>query len=98
MSILTEKLKGKFIVLDGPDGSGKSTQMKMLAAHMTGLGLRVESVYDPGATPVGERIRAILLDRDSGHVAPMCETLLFMASRAQLVAERIKPALKDRKV
>jgi dTMP kinase len=98
MTDLAEKLAGKFIVLDGPDGSGKTTQLGLLRDHLAALGARVETVHDPGATAVGERIRQILLDRDNAHMSPICETLLFMASRAQLVAERVRPALADGKV
>lgn len=94
MSNLAEKLAGKFIVLDGPDGSGKSTQLAMLTEHLGGLGAQVECVCDPGTTAVGEKIRAILLDRENGTISPMCETMLFMASRAQLIAERVRPALE----
>ena len=98
MTDLAEKLAGKFIVLDGPDGSGKTTQLALLRDHLAALGARVEAVHDPGATAVGERIRQILLDRDNAHMSPTCEMLLFMASRAQLVAERVRPALADGKV
>ena len=92
MTELVEKLSGKFLVLDGPDGAGKSTQLALLAEQLQGSGARVERVQDPGGTPVGEKIRAILLDRGD-EIGPLCETMLFMASRAQLVAERIQPAL-----
>ena len=98
MTDLAEKLAGKFIVLDGPDGSGKTTQLGLLADHLTELGGAVEAVHDPGATAVGERIRQILLDRDNAHMSPTCEMLLFMASRAQLVSQRVRPALADGKV
>jgi dTMP kinase len=98
MSTLAEKLAGRFIVFDGPDGSGKSTQLALLSQHLTERGCRVERVHDPGTTAVGEKIRAILLDRDIGAIAPMCEALLFMASRAQLIEERIRPALAAGKV
>jgi len=93
MTDLAKKLTGKFLVLDGPDGSGKSTQIAMLAAALTEAGADVETVRDPGGTLVGDRIREILLDPGSGEIAPECETMLFMASRAQLVAECVRPAL-----
>ncbi len=98
MSNLAEKLAGRFIVLDGPDGSGKTTQIARLARHLEALGGAVQCDRDPGGTAVGERVRQILLDRDNGLISPMCETLLFMASRAQLVAERIRPALDAGKI
>jgi dTMP kinase len=94
MDEIAKKLAGKFIVLDGPDGSGKSTQIAMLADLLAAQGAEVVTVCDPGGTEVGEKIRSVLLDRETGSVSPMCEMLLFMASRAQLVAERIRPALE----
>ncbi len=98
MSDLVKKLAGRFIVLDGPDGSGKSTQLALLREYLTGLGADVETVHDPGGTEVGEKIRTILLDKENGHISPMCELLLFMASRSQLIGERVRPALKSGKV
>lgn len=98
MDEVAKKLAGKFIVLDGPDGSGKSTQIAMLADWLADQGTEVVKACDPGGTKVGEKIRSVLLDKETGSVSPMCEMLLFMASRAQLVAERIRPALKAGKV
>jgi len=95
MTDLADKLAGKFIVLDGPDGSGKTTQAALLADRLAADGAVVRRVHDPGGTPVGEKVRDILLDRDSGELCPACETMLFMASRAQLVVERVRPALDD---
>ena len=91
---VAEKLRGKFIVLDGPEGSGKATQLEKLAAALRQAGLDVLCAKDPGGTEVGSQIRHILLRYDLSRMAPRCETLLFMASRAQLVAEVIGPALK----
>jgi dTMP kinase len=91
-------LAGKFIVLDGPDGAGKGTQIKKLRNLLGGQGLSVEVVVDPGTTKIGHKIRNLLLDRDNGEISPICETFLFMASRAQLVLERIRPALEARRV
>lgn len=87
------RLAGRFLVLDGPDGGGKSTQLEMLAAHLRASGLEVLSVREPGGTAIGEKIRGILLDRRHDDMAVICEMLLYMASRAQLVAQRIAPAL-----
>ena len=98
MSDLAEKLAGKFIVLDGPDGSGKTTQLRRLRDHLVSQGARVEVLMDPGTTKIGRKIRLLLLDRDNGEMGPMCETLLFMASRAQLICERVRPAIEARKV
>jgi len=88
------RLRGRFIVFDGPDGSGKTTQFKQTRRRLIEAGLEVCEVREPGATDIGEQIRDMLLDiknKDSINLA--CEMLLFMASRAQLVAERIRPAL-----
>lgn len=92
MDGLVDKLKGCFIVIDGPDGAGKSTQLERLRSALEKAGGDVEIVIDPGGTAVGGEIRNILLHAKDLHLAPMCETLLFMASRAQLVAEKVRPA------
>jgi dTMP kinase len=93
MGELVDKLAGRFVVIDGPDGAGKSTQLKLLAEHLRAAGLAVCEVRDPGGTAIGDRIRAILLDRAHGEMAVACELMLYMASRAQLAAEVIRPAL-----
>jgi len=87
------ELRGTFFVLDGPDGSGKTTALPHIADHLRGLGLEVTTCKDPGGTPIGDRIRSVLLDHDLTDMDVCCETLLFMASRAQLVAEVVRPAL-----
>lgn len=84
----------KFIVFDGPDGGGKSSQIARAEAWLTERGMRVCRARDPGGTPIGDRIRHILLGYDLSAMHPRCEALLFMASRAQLVAEVIAPALE----
>jgi len=86
-------LGGKFIVIDGPDGSGKGAQLQRLEAWITGAGGTCVRAKDPGGTPVGNRIRHVLLGYDLTEMDARCETLLFMASRAQLVAEVVRPAL-----
>ncbi len=91
-------LAGRFIVLDGPDGCGKSTQQHLLAQRLTQEGLDVVCCRDPGGTEIGDRIRSVLLDYDLDRMDVRCETLLFMASRAQLVGEVIRPALEAGKV
>jgi dTMP kinase len=82
-----------FITLDGIDGSGKSSQIGPLVAWLQGRGCRVTTCRDPGSTPAGDAIRAILLDRHDLHLAPTAEMFLYMAARAQLVQEVIRPAL-----
>ena len=90
---LADRLRGRFLVLDGPDGAGKSTQHKLLEGDLLAGGLEVVSCRDPGGTVIGDRIRSILLDFDLSGMDVNCETMLFMASRAQLAAEVIRPAL-----
>jgi len=87
-------LGGKFLAFEGPDGSGKSTQLVRLMDAAAGAGVGVCHVREPGGTQVGERIREILLDRNS-EMTLHCEMLLYMASRAQLVEEKIRPALAE---
>jgi dTMP kinase len=84
---------GRFIVLDGPDGSGKSTQARLLVEWLDIAGRDALHLRDPGGTRVGEKVRGILLDPAHTEMDPWAEALLFMASRAQLAAERISPAL-----
>jgi dTMP kinase len=83
---------GLFLSLDGIDGTGKSTQCRLLAEWLRGRGLPVVECADPGGTAIGAVIRDLLLDRRR-EMALACEALLFMASRAQLTAEVIRPAL-----
>ncbi len=84
---------GHFIALDGIDGSGKSSQIGLLVGWLQSRGHVVTTCRDPGSTAVGDAVRAILLDRHDLHLAPTAEMLLYMAARAQLVAEVIAPAL-----
>ncbi len=86
-------LAGKFIVLDGPDGCGKSTQMDKLAATIQAAGLMVQRLREPGGTSIGEQIRQILLACKNDEMDLRCEMLLYMAARAQMVQEMVKPAL-----
>ena len=85
--------RGRFIALDGIDGAGKSSQIAALVDWLRGGGREVVACRDPGSTAAGDAIRAILLDRHDLHVAPTAEMLLYMAARAQLVAEVVGPAL-----
>lgn len=84
--------RGVFLSLDGLDGTGKSTQCRLLAEWLRGRGLEVTECIDPGGTAVGDGLRELLLNHPHELALP-CEALLFMASRAQLVAEVIRPAL-----
>lgn len=85
--------EGLFFVIDGPDGGGKSTQVRRLAERLRAEGHEVETVRDPGGTPVGEKLRAVLLDPEVGELDPVTEVLLYQAARRRLVLERIRPAL-----
>ncbi len=88
-----QHLAGTFLVIDGPDGAGKTTQQNLLAQTLQSAHLDVRVLRDPGSTAIGDRIRDILLDPRHGEMAVACETLLYMASRAQLAQELIRPAL-----
>jgi dTMP kinase len=80
-----------FVTFEGVDGSGKTTQTRLLAEQLRAEGRDVVETREPGGTPLGERIRELLLE--SERVAPWAETTLFAAARAQLVADVIRPAL-----
>ena len=84
--------RGLFLCLDGLDGAGKSTQCRLLADWLRAAGNAVTTCIDPGGTPLGGQLRSLVLHHRP-EIDPMCEALLFMASRAQLLAEVIRPAL-----
>jgi dTMP kinase len=86
--------RGLFLSLDGVDGAGKSTQCRLLAEWLRAQGWTVTTCRDPGGTAAGERIRSILLDRDS-RLNVLTETLLYMASRSELLDQVIRPALEQ---
>ena len=90
--------EGLFLCLDGPDGAGKSTQAARLVDFLRGQGHEVLAVRDPGGTALGDRLRSLLLDRDSVESCLKSEMLMFMASRAQLLAEHVWPAIKSGKI
>jgi dTMP kinase len=90
-------LQGKFITFEGIDGSGKSTQLRMLTGDLRQRGIDVIATHEPGGTPLGRRLRETFLETEE-TVAPMAELLLFAADRAQHVEYLIKPALAEGRV
>jgi dTMP kinase len=85
--------RGKFITFEGLDGTGKSTQMRKLAAVLREAGHKVIETREPGGTPTAEKIRKVLLDSSTAGLAPLAEMALMFASRAQHIAEVIEPGL-----
>jgi dTMP kinase len=85
--------RGKFITFEGLDGTGKSTQMRRLAAVLRVAGYKVIETREPGGTPTAEKIRKILLDSGTAGLAPLAEMALMFAARAQHIAEVIEPGL-----
>jgi dTMP kinase len=84
-----------FITLEGPEGSGKTSQIPDLADHIRSLGYKVLLTREPGGTLIGDQIRKVLFSLENEALTPRAETLLFLAARAQLVEEIIRPALAD---
>ncbi|MCT4508622.1 MAG: dTMP kinase [Tepidibacter sp.] len=91
-------LKGLFISIEGPDGSGKSTQIKLLRDYLQNKGYDIALTREPGGTQISEKIRNIILDKENKSMHSRTEALLYAASRAQHVEEIIKPALKENKI
>ena len=87
-------VKGKFITFEGSEGSGKSTQANLLLQYLKRRGIPVMLLREPGGVRISEAIRGLLLDVKNAEMTKESETLLYMASRAQLVEEILKPALK----
>lgn len=85
-------MKGKFITFEGSEGCGKSTQSKLLYQYLKKRGYPAVYLREPGGIKISEKIRKILLGPEN-HFAPICETLLYMAARAEAVRQVIKPAL-----
>lgn len=85
--------RGLFITLEGPDGSGKTSQAARLGAALEAEGRDVVLLREPGGTALGERLRELLLHREDMRIDPLADALLFNAARAQLVSEVIRPAL-----
>jgi dTMP kinase len=90
--------RGLFITFEGPDGSGKSTQARMLAERLRGEGRPVLESVEPGGTPIGQQIRRILLDPANQELTATAELLLMFAARAQNVEQWILPALDQGKI
>ncbi len=87
-------MRGKFITIEGPEGSGKSTHSKLLCDFLRRRSYKIVHTREPGGTKVSEAIRAILLDKDNRGMSDIFDLFLFLASRVQIVEEVIKPALK----
>jgi dTMP kinase len=91
--------RGYFITFEGLDGSGKTTQLRKLAAHLSNAGRSVVTLRQPGSTPLGDRLRSVLLDSRSesslGAIAPLAEMALMFGDRAQAIARVIAPALES---
>src|ERR1700747_668207 len=85
--------RGIFITIEGIDGAGKSTQLRLLVRHLRKLGYAVLTTREPGGTRVGERIRDILLASSTGRLSPLAELTLMYAARAQHLEEVVRPAL-----
>ena len=92
------KRRGYFITFEGPEGSGKSTQIRLLASWLRRHGAALVQTHEPGGTELGRAIRRVLLHRRALRITPMAELALFMASRAQLVEDVIAPALRRGRV
>lgn len=90
-------MKGKFISFEGIDGCGKTTQIKFLEEYLLKQGYNILVLREPGGTKVGEKVRDILLDKNN-FISPVTEMLLYASSRAQLVEEKILPAIEEGKI
>lgn len=88
-------MNGKLIVFEGPDGSGKTTILKKVNEKLNKEGYKLKLVREPGGTDISEKIRDIIIDNDNINMTAKTESLLFAASRAQLVEEKIRPALNS---
>lgn len=91
-------MKGLFIVMEGPDGSGKTTQINLLKEYLEEAGYECLITREPGGTVIGEEIRQLILNPEHKEMSPVTEMLLYAASRAQLVYEVIGPALEEGKI
>lgn len=90
---MTNPRRGLFFTFEGPEGSGKSTQLRLLAARLRAMGREIFETAEPGGTPIGKQIRRVLLDAKNRELCPTAELLLMFACRAQNVDQWILPAL-----
>lgn len=88
-------MSGLFITMEGTDGAGKTTQIKLLEQYLINKGYKVICTREPGGTPISEKIREIIIDKNNIEMTDMTEALLYAAARAQHVDEVILPALKE---
>lgn len=88
-------MKGKFITIEGPDGAGKTTQVRKISDYLKSKGFNVLVTREPGGTALGEKLREVLLTSEGESPVPEAEALIYAASRAQLVKKVIEPALDD---
>ena len=88
-------MNGKFITFEGSEGSGKSTQIELAQIYLESKKMDVLFLREPGGVKISEQIREILLDNNTVNMGSECETLLYMAARAQLVAEVVVPAIEQ---
>ena len=91
-------MKGLFIVMEGPDGSGKTTQINLLKEYLEEAGYECLITREPGGTVIGEEVRQLILNPEHKEMSPVTEMLLYAASRAQLVHEVIGQALEEGKI
>ncbi len=91
-------MKGLFIVIEGPDGSGKSTMAKKIGEYFQSVGKEIEFTREPGGTDISEKIRELILDKNNTEMDYRTEALLYAAARAQLVSEKIVPWLESGKI
>jgi thymidylate kinase len=89
---------GKFITVEGTDGAGKSTQIELLVEYLQNRGFDVVVTREPGGTSISEKIREIILDVDNSEMSDITEALLYAASRAQHISQKIKPAVAAGKI
>ena len=88
--------KGMLITFEGPEGSGKSTHVRLICSYLRRKGFKVLHLREPGGTTISEQVRRILLDPKNKNMDAVCEMLLYQAARAQVVGEKVLPALKEK--